>query len=103
MKLSPVLGYIRTSREEKTIIEEKDLIIKQQKEQIKKLQNDIKNLSSESTNTTFQNKIAHYENQHQIHKTTISLLRDLVIKQSAEIRKGKKKKSYHIDKSDPFF
>ena len=53
-------------------------------------------LSLQSTNTTY------YQNQHQINTNTISLLRDLVIKQSAEIRKMKQNNNHKIDNTSPF-
>jgi len=86
MNLSPVLGYIRTTKKEKTIIIRQEITINDLQRKIQQLKDKIKNLSQQSTNNKNQD-ITYYENQNIINKNTISLLINLVRKQSCEINK----------------
>ena len=97
MEFSPVLGYFKTTKKEKQII-------KEQNDTIKSLQNEINTLkkkisiidSKQSCNTTY-DSLSNIEKQNKINKTTIDLLKDLIIKQSVEIRKLRKNNITHLD------
>tara|TARA_Y100000746_G_C15139961_1_gene300391 strand:+ start:176 stop:463 length:288 start_codon:yes stop_codon:yes gene_type:complete len=91
MNFSPVLGYIRTTKKEKYFIQKQEITITELKNQNQQLKDKIKLLSLQSTN---------HQNQNTIDKTTISLLKDLIKKQSIEIRKIKKNNIYQFDKNN---
>ena len=97
MEFSPVLGYFKTTKKEKQIIQEQNDTIKSLQNEINTLKKKISMIDSkQSCNKTY-DSLSNIEKQNKINKTTIDLLKDLILKQSVEIRKLRKNNITHLD------